>query len=255
MEIKASSNDPISGIHNYCDRWCEKCSFIKRCSVGLIEIEFNKETSRMNPIDKAQLAIDKTKENLEDAVEMLNQHAKDNNIDLFREDYNKVKILSADNLAIIHLAESYLKGVLLIFAKMKNLFEEDIHKQLHYFEMSVKDKAQIENEFQKKKIALETIQQYMLLIPSKLRIAIRGKLNDTNFEKSDFQKDWNGTAKLVKITTSRSIRSWEIILSHFFSLEEEILQLLSKLEKIRNYLEKEFPKADKFIRPGFDTSG
>ena len=27
----------ISGIHNYCDRWCERCSFIDRCSLGVIE--------------------------------------------------------------------------------------------------------------------------------------------------------------------------------------------------------------------------
>ncbi|MDB5210640.1 MAG: hypothetical protein JWQ30_1467, partial [Sediminibacterium sp.] len=23
----------ISGIHNYCDRWCERCTFTNRCSI------------------------------------------------------------------------------------------------------------------------------------------------------------------------------------------------------------------------------
>jgi len=27
----------ISGIFNYCDRWCERCSFIDRCAQGVME--------------------------------------------------------------------------------------------------------------------------------------------------------------------------------------------------------------------------
>ena len=36
-------NDPldnpnlISGIHNYCDRWCERCPFTSRCAVYAME--------------------------------------------------------------------------------------------------------------------------------------------------------------------------------------------------------------------------
>ena len=29
----------ISGIHNYCDRWCECCNFITQCGVGLMQIQ------------------------------------------------------------------------------------------------------------------------------------------------------------------------------------------------------------------------
>ena len=31
------TNHIISGIHNYCDRWCERCAFIDRCTLGVIE--------------------------------------------------------------------------------------------------------------------------------------------------------------------------------------------------------------------------
>jgi hypothetical protein len=27
----------IAGIHNYCDRWCERCPFTARCSVYAVE--------------------------------------------------------------------------------------------------------------------------------------------------------------------------------------------------------------------------
>ena len=28
-----SNSNAIPGIHNYCDRWCERCSFTSRCNV------------------------------------------------------------------------------------------------------------------------------------------------------------------------------------------------------------------------------
>ena len=33
----ASNPDLISGIHNYCDRWCERCDFTARCAVYAAE--------------------------------------------------------------------------------------------------------------------------------------------------------------------------------------------------------------------------
>ena len=36
MELADNPNF-ISGIHNYCDRWCERCQFTSRCAVYAIE--------------------------------------------------------------------------------------------------------------------------------------------------------------------------------------------------------------------------
>ena len=33
MYDSPNDNNFISGIHNYCDRWCERCEFTNRCSV------------------------------------------------------------------------------------------------------------------------------------------------------------------------------------------------------------------------------
>src|SRR5688572_13257745 len=35
----ASNPDLISGIYNYCDRWCERCPFTSRCLVFATEAE------------------------------------------------------------------------------------------------------------------------------------------------------------------------------------------------------------------------
>ncbi len=33
----------ISGIHNYCDRWCERCTFMARCRVAEAESQTTDE--------------------------------------------------------------------------------------------------------------------------------------------------------------------------------------------------------------------
>ncbi|MDY6955018.1 MAG: hypothetical protein SWE60_26245 [Thermodesulfobacteriota bacterium] len=39
----------ISGIHNYCDRWCERCPLTGRCmSFTIAEEEFSDQESRDN---------------------------------------------------------------------------------------------------------------------------------------------------------------------------------------------------------------
>jgi hypothetical protein len=37
----ASRSTIIPGIHNYCDRWCERCTFVSRCTVGISEFEID----------------------------------------------------------------------------------------------------------------------------------------------------------------------------------------------------------------------
>src|SRR5262245_57784095 len=39
MKNQLDDNNFISGIHNYCDRWCERCQFTDRCRVFAMEQE------------------------------------------------------------------------------------------------------------------------------------------------------------------------------------------------------------------------
>jgi len=38
----------VSGIHNYCDRWCERCTFTARCRVAETESEMTDEERDIN---------------------------------------------------------------------------------------------------------------------------------------------------------------------------------------------------------------
>jgi hypothetical protein len=65
-------------------------------------------------------------------------------------------------------------------------------------------------------------------------------------------KDSDGSAKVALIGIDRSISAWGIMLRYFPAYEDELLKILVVLEKLRKKVEKEFPDARSFFRPGFD---
>ena len=38
----------ITGVHNYCDNWCERCPFTQRCAVGVAEHELTDAQKDLN---------------------------------------------------------------------------------------------------------------------------------------------------------------------------------------------------------------
>jgi len=43
----------ISGIYNYCDYWCERCAFTKRCRNFVMGREMEREARGEAPVDDA----------------------------------------------------------------------------------------------------------------------------------------------------------------------------------------------------------
>ncbi len=82
--------------------------------------------------------------------------------------------------------------------------------------------------------------------------ALHGKFEDRYEMPDDIPKDSDGSAKIALIATDRSISAWGKLLKHLPKSEDEILEILVLLERLRNMTEKEFPDARKFVRPGFD---
>ena len=41
LEQLGRRKDLISGIHNYCDRWCERCPYTSRCGSFALTEGFN----------------------------------------------------------------------------------------------------------------------------------------------------------------------------------------------------------------------
>ncbi len=69
----------ISGIHNYCDRWCERCDFTLRCAIYDPEVEM---LARSDKPEDQKKVWKKLEENFRYINEMLHKEAKKMGIDL-----------------------------------------------------------------------------------------------------------------------------------------------------------------------------
>jgi len=97
--------------------------------------------------------------------------------------------------------------------------------------------------------AREVIQWYQYQIAVKTIRALSGQKEE--FE-ADFPKDSDGSAKVALIGIDRSIAAWRMMQLSLPEREESIVLLILQLEGLRRRLEKGFPAARHFIRPGFD---
>ncbi len=258
--IKKLAGDPrfISGIHNYCDRWCERCPLTHRCLNYLLsEEEFADPETRDLENEKFW---EKLSEVLSDTVEMLHEMAEEAGIDLdavdatesLNERKNRRKI--AENRPAVRSARAYGKMVNQWFDKANHLLKEK--------EIELLEKARLElphadpaGEAADITDATEIIRWYQHQIYVKLMRAFQGKEDEAEDPElwKEFPKDSDGSAKVSLIGIDRSISAWDRLRSHFPERESELLNILRHLDRLRKKVEKEFPEARSFVRPGLDN--
>jgi hypothetical protein len=91
------------------------------------------------------------------------------------------------------------------------------------------------------------------LIPAKLGRALDGLdeyLSGECVHDDPVQNDWNGTAKLALLCIRRSKAAWVVLAEELAdSQAADVARHLSGLER---EVERTFPGAEQFVRPGFD---
>lgn len=244
----------ISGIHNYCDRWCERCPKTWYCSVFAME---QAEKQASPETDTANEDYWKTVGNfLQLALDMVQNRLDEEGMALSEEDMaasmeasEKKRQASAQHPCAT-LARDYLD-------KSMDWLEENEALAAKADELKLQerldlpdtdpggDAAALEN-------ALEVIRWYQTLIHVKLRRAVDGLLEPCIWEDDEIQTDANGSAKVALIGIDRSLAAWGILLQALPQSQDAILPLLSQLRRLRLQAEQTFPFARAFKRPGFD---
>ena len=246
----------IPSIYNYCDRWCERCQFISRC-LNFQMGEEMQEGKEINDMNNEEFWKHMTKI-FAFTHEMINDMAKEQGIDLSQIEWTeedkqreKDREKSAHNHQCAVASEEYYRVVDKWFKEREYLFkekEDELNEQL-FLDLPSTDP---EKEAVTLKDAVEVITFYLMFINVKIMRALNGKFEDRYEIPDDFLKDSDGSAKIALIAIDRSISAWGKLLKHLPQSEDEILEILVLLERLRNITEKEFPDARKFIRPGFD---
>lgn len=246
----------IPGIFNYCDRWCEKCPFTSRCSVYAMEEKDGSRNKVVHDLEN-KMFWEKLGDMMKLTLELVVDMAEEQGIDLDNLDYETAK---EENKELEETASKHLLSELSLeyadknrnwFELNKPAIEEKENEIIKRTELNIpSEKA--EAELLRLSDYIEVIRWYTFQIHIKIKRALMHGDPDPEYEDL-IQNDQNGSAKIALIGVKRSIAAWVGMLKEFPGQEDEILNLLVLLEKLRNGINKTFPDVMKFNRPGFDS--
>ena len=246
----------ISGIYNYCDRWCERCPFTSRCmNYALSKDEFDSPESK----DMTNQAFwDNLHGIFQVTLEMVKETTKEMGIDLNAIDHEEF----AKQQEIVHkivndqprtqAAFAYADMVDKWFDSNEDLLKNKAEELLTLAQAEIPG-ARLDEDALRIQDYLEIVRWYQHQIYVKTCRAssgmVRGELEDVEY----FPEDANGSAKVAIIGIERSIAAWGGLLDQFPDQENPILDVLVALKKLLRQVDAAFPDARAFIRPGFDA--
>ena len=231
----------IASVFNYCDRWCERCPLTLRCSVFAVGEQFDHDHGPHNRTQEDLWPRLETARDL--ARQLLAQHADHPGVGLGKDPLFK----SFDRPVDAHRLGAAVKR-----------YSEFTHNfvQAHEAALSSRPPAPEVHAVSAAE-AFEVIAYYHLLVMVKLSRALNWDELDEEMaqdpEMAAMPRDQDGTAKLVLILLERSILAWAVLSLHEPAHREAALSAMLTLQRLRVGVEKEFPNAPSFVRPGFDT--
>ena len=228
----AAEDGYIDSIFNYCDRWCEKCSFTSKCrSYAMSEDEPKTDGTELfeylSNVFKATML-------------MLKEMMKEMGID--PKEFEKIELPERSDPK----KHPLYKKVYALSGSMHDWLKENKPGEFPG-ETEIISQDEIRNtRFHE---SIEVIYWYNFFISAKIFRALGGMEYDGEDE---IQNDSNGSAKIALISIDRLIGAWSVAMENMKDHEDTILKFLISLTDVRKHTEATFPNARKFMRPGFD---
>ena len=257
-KLKEMASDPrfISGVYNYCDRWCERCPLTSRCLVYATEQQRDGEDPASRDITNRAF-WKRLEEFFREAREMLEEMAREHEIEIeplgaeterkparWHDEAQNHPCAIAGS-AYARAAEDWLEEA----APRLQARGEALESQ-HQWELPGADP---EGDARRLADAMEVIRWYQHQIAVKLMRAAGSAQRDDEQDATLDQNDAHGSAKVALIGTDRSLAAWAEVLRQLPDEEDRILPILAALSRLGRAVEAAFPHARAFVRPGFDT--
>ena len=274
LELAGDENH-ISGIYNYCDRWCERCSFTSRCFLYASE----QADADLDDPEVRDIANEKFWRKLQsifhNTADLIEEWAAENGVDLKSIDVatemeeRDRALIEAEQNELSQTAHRYASSVEDWFGKE---FAAENAIAPSGDDVTIYDAA-------------EVVRWYQFFIAVKLVRALTGagetdeaeeeEEDDgdptmdwlSNFESEDDKEvdydavlartarmDRNGSAKVSLVAIDRSIAAWRALQISLPEKSESIKPMLIELVGLRSSVEARFPHARDFIRPGLDEA-
>jgi hypothetical protein len=247
----------IPGIYNYCDRWCERCTFASRC-------RNYESTSKLSP---EQLDINNKAFwniiscNFQKTIELLHAEAERQGIDLAMNEeeekaYNEHRSFvntSVKKHLLSKLCKQYQKLVLPFLNQNNSELGDKTRELTHHLDLGIIQEAHLLHTVAGMSDCYEIIQWYVYFIDAKLQRALHGKLEGEGWEEENgYQKDSDGSARIALIAIEKSVTALARLYELLPGSTDIILNALAILQQLQHATNIEFPNAILFKRPGFD---
>jgi len=277
-KLKELAGNPafISGIYNYCDRWCERCAFTSRCFLYATE----QADPDANDPEIRDLNNEKFWRKLHDiftdTATMISEWAAEAGVDLNSVDVTEEmaeherEMEAAEQDELSEMARHYAMTVQNWF-RDQSVTEEDVHDDAMSGSNPVADDLTMRD-------AAEIIQWYQFFIAVKLTRALSRPASidesseDEDVLTADFlpieetdelvdydavisrahRVDSNGSAKVALVAIDRSTAGWGALQLSLPDKAHTINPIVLELDRLRRLTEKRFPQARDFIRPGLN---
>jgi len=239
----------ISGIYNYCDRWCERCPMTSRCLLYAQEQEDQDDSPESRDITN-EAFWNKLASIFQETRELITSWAEENGVDLTAVDDEEITRRKKRNE---RAANGRLATAGKAYASVVTKWFSDFDQIL-----SSSDTEGTESDAEEDDLledARDVIYWYQYQIAVKTIRAISSRADEKEEPEvfgDDYPKDSDGSAKVALLGIDRSISAWRIIQLCVPERAELIVPLILQLEQLRQATERKFPNARDFIRPGFD---
>ena len=257
QRIKQLARNPqfIPDIYNYCDRWCERCPFTNRClNFALSEEQFAEPESRdiYNKLFWQRLSemFRLTREMLEDTLQIEGIELDACDLEAAKEE-ELLKQHDARQNECAHAAKAYGDLVDKWFDENNEILQEQRQALRDRLRFDLNDATRLDEAAGFEDV-LEIIRWYQHQIYVKLMRAISGRSSEEMFPEDDLPKDSDGSAKVALIGIDRSISAWMALRKFLPECKDELIDVLVQLDRLRRQIERDFPDARAFVRPGFD---
>lgn len=239
--------DLIPGIYNYCDRWCERCTYTSRCLQFQVESEEIQSGDALRDFDALNVRFwQDMGEALIQAMRLIKEMAEQEGID--SEDLHKETVFSKPLKSIQLTAREHpCANAALVYSGMVNEWFAAVD------EFSDAEESLLNNHPLFLDEHFQVIRHYQYFIYPKIVRAIEGRMSDPAAALHETQIDAHGTAKITLIAIDRSLAAWSVLYAEYPAHEDKTLSILIHLDRLRRSLEVVFPAARAFVRPGFDA--
>ena len=228
----------IDFISSYCDRWCERCPFTDRCSAHAVEIAMQMCGDFTEAVE---LAVGAPPPRTEKEARRRQQFAEEiasipeptpDEMKAYQREHDE-REERIEETAVTTASER----VLLLSRRWLDDYAEGLSRDA---------KGPLAE-------ALEIASWDSFFIAVKLHRALSGADEERprgRRGRLPTQTDWNGSAKVALISIIRSATAWDVIADA--TGDPDAAQVARELRDLQHEVEKTFPQAWKFQRPGFD---